>query len=253
MPSPFIVVPTYSELENLPSFTERLWQAVPDALILLVDDASGDGTPAWVKAHPRYEKSLFLLERAGKLGLGSAYIAGFSWVLKQRSSPPCGVVVQMDADLSHDPMSVPAFLREIEAGSDLVLATRYRDGLRVINWPLSRLMLSLGAGQYVRWMTGMPFTDPTGGFKAFRADKLASLDLSQIYSDGYAFQIEVTHLAWKMGWKITEVPIVFEDRHAGTSKMSGRIVREAVWRVPWMALRRTVSRPRANTNGELHS
>jgi dolichol-phosphate mannosyltransferase len=253
MPSPFIVVPTYSELENLPRFTERLWSAAPEARILVVDDASGDGTPAWVKAHPRYERSLFLLERAGKLGLGSAYLDGFSWVLRRNAVEPCGAVVQMDADLSHDPSAVPAFLREIEAGADLVLGTRYKGGLRVINWPLSRLMLSIGAGQYVRWTTGMPFTDPTGGFKAFRADKLATLDLSQIRSDGYAFQIEVTHLAWKMGWKVAEVPIIFEDRQAGTSKMSGHIVREAVWRVPWMALRRLGSRPRTNINGKLSS
>ncbi len=250
MPSPFIVVPTYSELENLPSFTERVWTVVPDARVLVVDDASGDGTPAWVKAHPRYDRSLFLLERPGKLGLGSAYLAGFAWVLQRSLTEPCGVVIQMDADLSHDPLALPAFLREIDAGADLVLATRYRGGLRVINWPLSRLVLSLGAGQYVRWLTGMPFTDPTGGFKAFRLDKLETLDLSGIHSDGYAFQIEVTHLAWKMGWKITEVPIVFEDRHAGTSKMSGNIVREAIWRVPWMTLRRLGTRASSNVNGD---
>jgi len=252
MPFPFIVVPTYHELENLPRFTERLWAAVPDARLLLVDDASGDGAPDWVRAHPRYGKSLFLLERAGKLGLGSAYLAGFAWVLQRQAEEPCSAVVQMDADLSHDPASVPEFLQALEAGSDLVLATRYRDGVRVTNWPLRRLLLSLGAGQYVKWITGMPFTDPTGGFKAFRADKLATLDLSQIHSDGYAFQIEVTHLAWRLGWKITEMPIVFEDRHAGTSKMSAHIVREAVWRVPWMALRGCVSPRRAAANGEAH-
>jgi len=143
----------------------------------------------------------------------------------------------MDADLSHDPNAVPELLHAVDAGADLVLATRYRDGVRVTNWPLRRLMLSLGAGQYVRLITGMPFTDPTGGFKAFRTEKLATLDLTHIHSDGYAFQIEVTHMAWRLGWKISEVTIVFEDRHAGVSKMSGRIVREAIWRVPWMALR----------------
>ena len=252
MPFPYIVVPTYHELENLPKFSERLWSAVPEARLLLVDDASGDGTPAWVRSHPRYERSLFLLARAGKLGLGSAYLAGFSWVLQRHASEPCTAVVQMDADLSHDPNAVPDLLRELEAGSDLVLATRYRDGVRVTNWPLYRLLLSLGAGQYVKWITGMPFTDPTGGFKAFGPDKLASLDLSQVHSDGYAFQIEVTHMAWRLGWKITEVPIVFEDRCVGTSKMSMRIVREAVWRVPWIALRGCVSPSRAAANGEAH-
>jgi dolichol-phosphate mannosyltransferase len=236
MPSPFIVVPTYHELDNLPRFTERIWTAVPDARILLVDDASGDGTPAWVRAHPRHERQLFLLERPGKMGLGSAYVEGFAWVVKRHATEPCSAIVQMDADLSHDPNSVPDLLREL-VSADLVLATRYRDGVRVTNWPLRRLMLSLGAAQYVKLITGMPFTDPTGGFKAFRPERLASLDLDQIHSDGYAFQIEVTHMAWWLGWKIVEVPIVFEDRHAGKSKMSGHIVREAVWRVPWLALR----------------
>jgi dolichol-phosphate mannosyltransferase len=237
MSSLFIVVPTYHELENLPQFTERLWSSLPQARVLLVDDASGDGTPEWVKTHPRYNKNLFLLERSGKLGLGSAYVAGFAWVQRRIESEPCFAVVQMDADLSHRPDAVPELLHALEAGNDLVLATRYRDGVRVTNWPLHRLLLSLGAAQYVKWITGMPFTDPTGGFKAFRSEKLAQLDLSQIRSDGYAFQIEVTHMAWRLGWKIGEVPITFEDRSRGVSKMSGHIVREAVWRVPWMALR----------------
>jgi dolichol-phosphate mannosyltransferase len=235
--SPFIIVPTYHELENLPRFTERLWQALPEARLLLIDDASGDGTPDWVKRHPRYGHALFLLERSGKLGLGSAYVAGFIWVTQHLQGMPCSAVVQMDADLSHDPAAIHDFLREIEAGADLVLATRYRGGVRVTNWPLRRLILSLGAAQYVRLITGMPFSDPTGGFKAFRPEKLPELDWNHFRSDGYAFQIEVTHLAWRLGWKITEVPITFEDRTAGVSKMSLRIVREAIWRVPWMAVR----------------
>ena len=235
MRSPFIVVPTYHELANLPKFTESVWRAQPNARILLVDDASGDGTPAWVRAHPHYERALFLLERGGKLGLGSAYIAGFRWLVARRED--CSAVVQMDADLSHDPASIEDFVHALQAGADLALATRYGDGVRVTNWPLRRLILSLGAAKYVRWITGMPFSDPTGGFKAFRPDKLAMIDFSQIHSDGYAFQIDVTHMAWSLGWRIAEVPITFVDRHAGTSKMSASIVREAVWRVPWMALR----------------
>ena len=241
MASPFIVVPTYHERVNLPRFAWRLWHAVPNARLLLVDDASGDGTPDWVRAHPKFGKNLFLLERAGKLGLGSAYLAGFEWVLQRHATEPCSAVIQMDADLSHDPDSVPDFLQALEAGADLVLATRYREGVRVTNWPLHRLILSLGASKYVQWITGMPFTDPTGGFKAFRPDKLATLDLSQIHSNGYAFQIEVTYMAWRLGWKIKEVPIVFEDRYAGVSKMSNRIVREAIWRVPWFAMRGKVA------------
>lgn len=236
--SPFIVVPTYHELENLPQFTERLWTSLPQARLMLVDDYSGDGTPDWVRSHPRYGQNLFLLERSEKKGLGTAYISGFAWVARHLEAHPCSAVVQMDADLSHDPAVVKDLVAQITAGSDLVLATRYRDGVRVTNWPLRRLMLSLGAAEYVKLLTGMPFSDPTGGFKAFRPEKLAELDLSQIRSDGYAFQIEVTHMAWHLGWKISEVPITFEDRAAGQSKMSARIVREAVWRVPWMALHR---------------
>ncbi len=237
MAAPFIVVPTYRERENLPAFTQRLWQAVPNARLLLVDDASGDGTPQWAREQPQYGKQLFLLERAGKLGLGTAYLAGFAWVVERHAAEPCGAVVQMDADLSHRPEAVPELLRALDAGADLVLATRYRGGVRVTNWPLYRLMLSLGAGKYVQTLTGMPFSDPTGGFKAFRFDKLATLDLAQVKSDGYAFQIEVTYMAWRLGWRIDEVPITFEDRVAGRSKLSARIVREAVWRVPWIALR----------------
>jgi len=251
MPSPFIVVPTYHERDNLPRFTWRLWHAVPDARLLLVDDASGDGTPDWVRAHPKYGRNLFLLERAGKLGLGTAYLAGFEWVIRCHATEPCSAVVQMDADLSHNPDAVPDFLKAIDEGADLVLATRYGQGVRVTNWPLHRLMLSLGASKYVKWITRMPFTDPTGGFKAFRPDKLATLDLSQVRSDGYAFQIEVTYMAWRLGWKIEEIPIVFEDRYAGVSKMSPRIVREAIWRVPWIALRGKVSPRRVASNGEL--
>ena len=251
MSSPFIVVPTYRERDNLPRFTWRLWHAVPEARLLLVDDASGDGTPEWVRAHPKYNTQLFLLERAAKLGLGSAYVAGFEWVLERHKFDPCTAVVQMDADLSHDPNSIPALVDALEK-ADLVLATRYREGVRVTNWPLHRLMLSLGASMYVRMMTGMPFSDPTGGFKAFRPEKLAMLDLAQVRCDGYAFQIEVTHMAWKLKWNISEVPIVFEDRYAGTSKMSARIVREAMWRVPWLTLRgrvpaRAVAAPKAAT------
>jgi dolichol-phosphate mannosyltransferase len=245
MSFPFIVVPTYHEVDNLPHFTSKLWEAVPDARLLLVDDASGDGTPAWVKAHPKYGTRLFILERAGKMGLATAYLDGFAWVLKRHATEPCSAVVQMDADLSHDPKAIPEMLAALQGGADLVLATRYREGVRVTNWPLHRLLLSLGAGQYVKLITRMPYTDPTGGFKAFRPDKLAQLDLSQVRSNGYAFQIEVTYMAWRLGWKIAEVSIIFEDRFAGVSKMSPKIAREAVWRVPWLVLRGKVT---ARTN-----
>jgi dolichol-phosphate mannosyltransferase len=235
MGTPFIVVPTYHELANLPEFTEAIWRAQPSARVLLVDDASGDGTPDWVRAHAQFNRALFLIERPAKLGLGSAYLAGFQW-LRDRAEA-CSAVVQMDADLSHDPAAIGDLLRPLADGADLVLATRYQGGVRVTNWPLRRLILSLGAAKYVQMITRMPFTDPTGGFKAFRPEKLATLNLTSVKSDGYAFQIEMTHAAWRAGWRIAEVPITFAARQAGTSKMSGRIVREAVWRVPWLALR----------------
>ncbi len=253
MASPFIVVPTYRERDNLPRFTWRLWHALPNARLLLVDDASGDGTPDWVRAHPKYGTELFMLERAGKLGLGTAYLDGFEWVIQRHAKDPCSAVVQMDADLSHNPDSIPELIAALDAGADLVLATRYRHGVRVTNWPLYRLLLSLGAGTYVKGITGMPFSDPTGGFKAFRPEKLATLDLSKVRCDGYAFQIEITYMAWRLGWKIDEVPIVFEDRYAGTSKMSTRIMREALWRVPWIALRGTVAPRPAPNNGKAGS
>ncbi len=235
MGTPFVVVPTYHELENLPEFTEAMWRAQPSARLLLVDDASGDGTPAWVRSHPQFDRALFLIERPAKLGLGSAYLAGFQW-LRDRAED-CSAVVQMDADLSHDPAAIGDLLRALDEGADLALATRYRGGVRVTNWPLRRLILSLGAAKYVQLITRMPFTDPTGGFKAFRPERLATLNLTSVKSDGYAFQIEMTHVAWRAGWRIAEVPITFAARQAGTSKMSARIVREAVWRVPWLALR----------------
>jgi dolichol-phosphate mannosyltransferase len=251
MASPFIVIPTYHELDNLPRLTSRVWAIAPDARLLLVDDASGDGTPKWVREHPKYGSSLFILERAGKLGLASAYLAGFEWVIQRHATEPCDAVIQMDADLSHDPNSIPELLQALAAGADLVLATRYREGVRVTNWPLHRLLLSVGAGKYVRLITRMPFTDPTGGFKAFRFDKLATLDLSQVRSGGYAFQIEVTYMAWRLGWKIEEVSIIFEDRYAGVSKMSARILREAIWRVPWIALRGRVAPRRIPPSADL--
>ena len=249
MAPPFIVVPTYHERDNLPEFTRRLWAVLPEARLLIVDDASGDGTPEWVRAQANYGRQLFILERAGKLGLGTAYLDGFAWVIERQRTEPCCAVVQMDADLSHKPESVPDLLSALDRGADLVLATRYREGLRVTNWPLWRLLLSLGGGMYVRLMTGMPISDPTGGFKAFRPEKLATLDLARVKCDGYAFQIEVTYMAWRLGWKIDEVSIVFEDRFAGKSKMSARIVREAIWRVPWLAVRGKV-RPRPTAEGD---
>jgi dolichol-phosphate mannosyltransferase len=229
-----IVVPTYHEFENLAELTERIWEAEPKGHILLVDDGSNDGTVEWVGGHRNFNQSLFLIERQTKLGLGSAYRTGFQWALERGY----GTVVQMDADLSHDPAMIRHFLKEIRAGADLVLGSRYMGGVRVLNWPISRLLLSVFAGAYVRGLTGMPFTDPTGGFKCFRADLLKTLEIGRMKSNGYAFQIETTHAAWMRRAHIVEVPIVFEERRSGSSKMSRGIAAEAVWQVIRLAPQR---------------
>jgi dolichol-phosphate mannosyltransferase len=228
-----VVIPTYSEVDNLVELTQAIQMSCPTAHVLLVDDASGDGTPEWVRGQPDYEQSLFLIERPGKRGLASAYLSGFQWGLDEGYD----VIVQMDADLSHDPASIPDLLFEENKGSDLVLGSRYLDGVRVLNWPLNRLFLSVGAAQYVRWMTRMPFTDPTGGFKCWKRELLEAFDFGDVHSSGYAFQIEMTHTAWRLGAQIAEVPIIFEDRRAGSSKMTGRIAREAVWQVLRLGLK----------------
>lgn len=228
-----VVTPTYREFDNLEEFTLSLWASCPTAHLLVVDDASGDGTPDWVRAHVEFGKLLFLIERPGKLGLGSAYLTGFKWALEREYD----VIAQMDADMSHDPSSLLELLMAENGGADLVLGSRYLDGVRVLNWPLERLCLSVAAAQYVKWVTGMPFTDPTGGFKCWRRGLLEALDFSKIRSTGYAFQIEMTHSAWRLGANIVDVPIIFEDRHAGTSKMSSSIAREAVWQVLRLGLK----------------
>jgi glycosyltransferase involved in cell wall biosynthesis len=233
---PFIVVPTYKERENLPHFTERLWEAVPDAELLLVDDDSGDGTPDWVAAHPFYEKQLFLLSRPGKQGLGSAYRDGFRWALERHQETPLLAIVHLDADLSHDPRAVPALINALKE-ADVAIGTRYDKGGGTKNWSKDRLLLSRFSGWYIRFFTRIKLSDPTGGFKAFRPEALAQVLTNPIHSEGYAFQIEVNWLAWQEGLILVEVPIIFGGREAGMSKITGKIVREAVWRVPWLALR----------------
>ncbi len=228
-PRALVVSPTYNERGNLGELVDR-FLALPDEIhLLIVDDNSPDGTGQLADEIAAREPRVHVLHRAEKDGLGRAYIAGFQWAL-EREYP---FVLEMDADLSHNPADVPRLL-EAAADADLVLGSRYRDGIRVINWPLNRLMLSLGAALYVRLITGMPFSDPTGGFKCFRRETLRKLDLETVRSNGYSFQIELTHRVWRQGLRVTEVPIIFTDRFFGKSKMSGRIVREAllmVWRL----------------------
>jgi dolichol-phosphate mannosyltransferase len=224
-----IIVPTYNERENIEALIQQI-QALDNGRrlgVLVVDDNSPDGTGAFVEELAKIRDGVHVLHRPRKLGLGSAYIAGFKWALAR---PDVKYVLEMDADFSHDPVAIAQFLKEIEH-ADVVLGSRYLNGITVVNWPLSRLILSVGANIYTKIITGMPINDATGGFKCFRRQVLENLPLDEIKSDGYSFQIEVNVLAWKKGFRIKEIPIVFTDRTAGTSKMSRRIVVEAVFLV----------------------
>jgi dolichol-phosphate mannosyltransferase len=194
--------------------------------MLVVDDNSPDGTGDMADEFAGKHDYVHVLHRKGKNGLGRAYCAGFEWALKRDYE----FIFEMDGDFSHDPEDIPRFL-EAAKGSDLVLGTRYRGGIRVMNWPLHRLMMSLSAAKYVKWITGLPFSDPTGGYKCFRRSALESVDLTAVRSNGYSFQIEMTHKIWRQGLRVAEVNIVFTERVDGTSKMSWNIAWEAVWMV----------------------
>ena len=226
-----VIIPTYNEKENIRPIVELVLSQAPNLEILVVDDNSPDGTAAIVNEMAQANPRVHLLSRAGKLGLGTAYIAGFKWGLARGYA----YLIEMDADFSHDPREIPNMLKAIQQ-ADLVLGSRYIDGVRVVNWPLSRLFLSKGASYYVRIITGLPIYDPTGGFKCFRRKVLETIELDEVRSNGYAFQIEMTHKAWMMGFRVREIPITFADRSAGQSKMSGHIVREALWMVWSLAL-----------------
>ena len=228
-----IIVPTYNERENLPRMAQRLLSLPVPVDLLVVDDNSPDGTGKLADELAAKHPEIHVLHRAGKSGLGRAYIAGFQWALERG----CEFIFEMDCDFSHNPDDIPAFLDAAKKeNADLVLGSRYSGGVRVVNWPLKRLMLSRSAGVYVRLITGMPFTDPTGGYKCFRRRALQSIRLDEVRSNGYSFQIEMTHRLWRQGFKVAEVPIIFTDRIEGHSKMSGHIVQEAlvmVWRL-WL-------------------
>jgi dolichol-phosphate mannosyltransferase len=222
-----VIVPTYNERFNI----ERLIPAVlaqdSSLEILVVDDGSPDGTGAVVETVMQTNSRVHVLHRAGKLGLGTAYIAGFRWALERKYD----LIFEMDADFSHNPERLPEFLEKITE-ADVVLGSRYQNGhVNVVNWPMSRLFLSYAANLYARAVTGLPIFDTTGGFKCFRRNVLESIDLNSVKSNGYAFQIEMSYRAWKHGFNLLEIPIIFVDRTEGESKMSKRIVREAVWMV----------------------
>ena len=242
MSDTLVVIPTYNEIENAEAISRAVLGACPEAELLFVDDNSPDGTGQLADRLAAENPRIHVLHRERKQGLGRAYLAGFRWALER---PDYRFILEMDADFSHDPKAVPQ-LRAAARDADLVLGSRYVGGLRVINWPLNRLILSTSAALYVRLITGMPFSDPTGGFKCFRREVLAAIDLDGIHSNGYSFQIEMTHTAWHLGFKIVESPIVFEERREGQSKMSGGIINEALFMV-WKLLARCGfrRRPRA--------
>jgi dolichol-phosphate mannosyltransferase len=222
-----VVVPTYNERENLPRLVPLILEQDPRLEVLIIDDASPDGTGHLADQLAAEEPRLRVLHREGKLGLGTAYIAGFRWALERDYD----VVFEMDADFSHDPAHLPQFLAAIRE-FDVVLGSRYLHGrVTVVNWPMPRLLLSYAANIYARWVTGLPVSDATGGYKCFRRRVLEEVQLERIGSEGYSFQIEINLRAWRKGFSLGEIPIVFADRNIGESKMSKRIVVEAVWRV----------------------
>lgn len=222
-----VIIPTYDEASNIPQLLPQVLNQDECIDVLVVDDGSPDGTGQIADRMASENGRIHVLHRAKKLGLGTAYLAGFAWALEREYD----FIFEMDADFSHDPKHLPEFLEAIK-DADLVLGSRYLDGrVTVVNWPMGRLLLSYGANIYARVVTGLKLCDSTGGFKCFRRRVLEAIDLDRVRSNGYSFQIEISLRAVKKGFNIKEIPIVFVDRSDGTSKMSGRIVREAIWMV----------------------
>ena len=227
-----VVVPTYNEVGNLTPLVEQVLAQDTRLEVLVVDDGSPDGTGQLAEALAAKQPRVHVLHRAAKLGLGTAYITGFKWSLERGYD----YVFEMDADFSHEPAHLKDFLKAI-THADLVLGSRYLGGkVTVVNWPMGRLVLSYCANIYARWITGLRIWDLTGGFKCFRRQVLEAIDLDRVRSNGYAFQIEMSVRAWRKGFTLKEIPIVFVDRTEGQSKMNGAIVREAVWMVPRLRL-----------------
>src|SRR5574341_9653 len=221
-----VIIPTYNERENLEKIVAEVLRQDSRLHVLIVDDNSPDGTGQLADKLAQSNGKILVLHRQKKAGLGQAYVAGFKFALQKDFD----WVFEMDADFSHDPKYLPDFLKSIEK-ADLVLGSRYISGVNVVNWPISRLLLSYFANIYARWVTGLPVRDSTGGFKCYRRTVLEKIDLDEIKSEGYSFQIETSYRAWKKGFKLREIPIVFVDRQQGESKMSKKIVREAMWMV----------------------
>jgi len=221
-----VIIPTFNEAENIERIIPLTLSQDDKIEILVVDDNSPDGTGDIVRKMRKKQKRIHLIERSKKQGLGTAYVAGFRYALERDYS----LIFEMDADLSHDPAEIPNFLKAIE-NNDLVIGSRYIEGVNVVNWPLSRLLLSYTANLYTRIITGLPIRDATAGFKCFRREVLKAIDLDKISSDGYSFQIEMHFLAWKKGFQLHEIPIIFVDRNIGHSKMNSQIIHEAMWMV----------------------
>lgn len=228
-----VIIPTYNEKENIRNMIRTILALSVPFDILIIDDASPDGTGDIVAELQKEHPEIHLISRNGKLGLGTAYITGFKWALKKGYTYIC----EMDADFSHDPADLIRLQKACAEGADLAIGSRYISGVNVVNWPLGRVLMSYYASKYVRLVTGLKIKDTTAGFKCYRRDVLNTIDLNHIRSKGYAFQIEMKFNAWKLGFQITELPIIFTDRKYGSSKMSGGIFNEALWGVLRMKLR----------------
>jgi dolichol-phosphate mannosyltransferase len=226
MPRTLVVTPTYNEAYNIEKFMSQVLAQSPEIDMLIVDDNSPDGTGDIVERIAKVNARIHLIRRPGKMGLGTAYVEGFKYAIAQKYDH----VFEMDADFSHNPEEIPRFLEKVRT-CDLVIGSRYTGGVRVVNWPIRRLILSYAANVYTRVITGMPFKDATGGFKCFTRRVLEGIDLEKVHSNGYAFQIEMNFKAYRKGFKICEHPIIFIDRSVGVSKMSKKIVYEAVFMV----------------------
>lgn len=224
-----VIVPTYNEAHNISKIIEAVLNLDEPTNLLVVDDGSPDGTWDIVeRMMDTYEGRLHLIRRSGKLGLGTAYVEGFKFALQKDYAYIC----EMDADFSHNPQDIPALVSEVRSGNaDVAIGSRYADGISIVNWPLSRLILSYGANLYARFITGLPIADTTAGFKCIHRKVLETISVEEISSNGYAFQIELHFRAWKAGFKLKEVSIIFREREEGVSKMSKKIVWEAIWRV----------------------
>ncbi len=229
-----VVAPTYNEATNAPLLIEQLLNLPRKVDVVIVDDNSPDGTADLIRKHSQFGRRLFLLENETRRGFAQACKDGFCWAMENGYD----LCIEMDADLSHDPADVPRLIAMIEEGADIAVGSRYLNGVRIINWPARRLLLSLFAGSYTRFWTGLPMTDPTSGFKAIRNKVLRSTDWSRFAADGYGFIIELHFLAWRNGFRIRECPIVFTERRRGTSKMSKRIALESALSVLKLACQR---------------